>query len=467
MANRSKLLRGAELPAVVLFNRVVAPFVAVVTLFATAYLYWARLDEQWLLLATITFLVSSQAFAELNLLRLSDRRHLGVDVRKLIIAWGIVVAALLFLGYATKMSSIFSRRVLLTWMVIAPIAVLLSQLLFRAMMRRTKLGASGRSAVIVGAGELGDELAARISTQSLMPVRLTGFFDDRSIFRLPPTTRSRLTGTLDDLPQYVRENKINNIYITLPMVAQPRTMKLLDELRDTTASIYFVPDIGRFNLVQTQIDEVGDMPVIAVSETPFNGANALIKRSFDIVVSSVLLLMLSPLLLAIAWGVRRSSPGPIIFRQRRYGLDGDEFWVYKFRTMSVCEDGPVVAQAKRQDPRLTRFGAFLRKTSLDELPQLLNVLQGRMSIVGPRPHAVAHNELYRKLIKGYMLRHKVRPGITGWAQVNGLRGETETVDKMAARVKFDMEYIRDWSVFMDVRIMLRTLTLVYRDKAAH
>jgi putative colanic acid biosysnthesis UDP-glucose lipid carrier transferase len=237
-------------------------------------------------------------------------------------------------------------------------------------------------------------------------------------------------------------------------------------LQDTTASIYFVPDIGRFNLVQTHLDEVGDMPVIAVSETPFNGSNALIKRSFDILVASALLVLLSPLLLAIAWGVRRSSPGPVIFRQRRYGLDGDEFWVYKFRTMTVCDDGDVVEQARPNDPRLTRFGAFLRKSSLDELPQLLNVLQGRMSIVGPRPHAVAHNEMYRKLIKGYMLRHKVRPGITGWAQVNGLRGETQSVDKMAARVKYDMEYIRNWSVFMDVRIMLRTLALVHRDKAA-
>ncbi len=467
MANRSKLLRSAELPAVVLFNRVVAPLIAVVTLFVTTHLYWGRFDEQWLLLATIAFLISSQAFAELNLLRLSDRRRLGVDIRKLIIAWGIVVGILLFLGYATKMSAVFSRRVLLTWMLVAPIAVLLTQLLFRAMMRRTKLGISGRSAVIVGAGELGDELAARINDQGLMPVRLSGFFDDRNIFRLPPTTRSRLTGTLDDLPQYVRENRINNIYITLPMVAQPRTMKLLDELRDTTASIYFVPDIGRFNMVQTHVDEIGDMPVIAVSETPFTGSNALIKRTFDIVVASILLIMLSPVLLAIAWGVRRSSPGPIIFRQRRYGLDGDEFWVYKFRTMSVCEDGPVVAQAKRHDPRLTRFGAFLRKTSLDELPQLLNVLQGRMSIVGPRPHAVAHNELYRKLIKGYMLRHKVRPGITGWAQVHGLRGETETVDKMAARVKYDIEYIRNWSIFMDMRILWRSVALIYHDQAAH
>ncbi len=467
MANRSKLPRSTELPAVVLFNRVVAPLIAVGSLCLIARLYWGRLDEHWLLLATIAFLVSSQAFAELNLMRLSNRAQLGVDVRKLGIAWGAVVGALLFLGYATQTSEIFSRRVLLTWMLAAPVAVLMSQLLFRLLMRRSKLIANGRSAVIVGAGELGDELAARIGEQNVVPVRLSGFFDDRNILRLPPATRSRLTGTLEELPDYVRENKINNIYITLPMVAQPRTMKLLDELQDTTASIYFVPDIGRFNLVRTHLDEVGDMPVIAVSDTPFTGANALIKRTFDILVASMLLLLLAPMLAAIAWGVRRSSPGPIIFRQRRYGLDGDEFWVYKFRTMSVCEDGPVLAQARRQDPRLTRFGAFLRKTSLDELPQLVNVLQGRMSIVGPRPHAVAHNELYRKLIKGYMLRHKVRPGITGWAQVHGFRGETETVDKMEARVRYDIEYIRNWSVAMDVRILLRTVGLVYRDRTAY
>ena len=219
------------------------------------------------------------------------------------------------------------------------------------------------------------------------------------------------------------------IYITLPLVSQPRILNLLDELRDTTASIYFAPDIFLSDLIQARMDAVGDVPVLAVCETPFYGVNGLIKRMSDLVLASLILLPILPFMAAIAVGVKWSSPGPVLFKQRRYGLDGREIVIYKFRTMTVLEDGGEIRQAVRDDPRVTPFGAFLRRYSLDELPQIINVLQGRMSVVGPRPHAVAHNEMYRKLIKGYMVRHKVRPGITGWAQVNGLRGETTTLDK--------------------------------------
>ena len=198
-------------------------------------------------------------------------------------------------------------------------------------------------------------------------------------------------------------------------------MKLLDELHDTTASVYFVPDIFMFDLIQGRMDTIGGIPVLAVCETPFCGMNGLVKRASDIVLATLILILISPILLAIAAGVKLTSPGPALFRQRRYGLDGREIVVYKFRSMTVAEDGAVVKQATKNDSRVTPFGAFLRRTSLDELPQFINVLQGRMSIVGPRPHAVAHNEMYRKLVKSYMVRHKVRPGITGWAQVNGLR----------------------------------------------
>jgi putative colanic acid biosynthesis UDP-glucose lipid carrier transferase len=202
------------------------------------------------------------------------------------------------------------------------------------------------------------------------------------------------------------------------------------------------------------------MPVIAICETPFMGLNSMIKRTSDIVLSSVILLLLAPLMLAIALAVKMSSPGPVIFRQRRYGLYGDEIIVYKFRSMKVMENDNNVVQARRGDERVTPIGGFLRRTSLDELPQFINVLQGRMSIVGPRPHAVAHNEQYRKLIKGYMLRHKVKPGITGWAQVNGLRGETATLDKMEARIQYDLDYLRNWSLWLDLWIVLKTVKVV-------
>jgi putative colanic acid biosynthesis UDP-glucose lipid carrier transferase len=170
---------------------------------------------------------------------------------------------------------------------------------------------------------------------------------------------------------------------------------------------------------------------------------------------------------AIAIGIKFTSPGPVLFKQRRYGLDGAEIMVYKFRSMNVLEDGAVIRQARRDDDRITPFGMFLRRSSLDELPQLINVLQGTMSVVGPRPHAIAHNEQYRKLIKRYMIRHKVKPGITGWAQVNGYRGETETVEKMRSRVAYDLDYMRNWSVSLDFLIMLKTLTVVIKDRNAY
>ena len=251
------------------------------------------------------------------------------------------------------------------------------------------------------------------------------------------------------------------------MASQPRIHKLLSELRDTTASIYFVPDIFTFDLIQARMDSIHGIPVVAVCETPFYGVSGLLKTLSDYLLAAVSLVLICPLLLGIALGIKLSSPGPVLFKQRRYGLDGKQISVYKFRTMTVLEDGDQIRQATRDDGRITPFGRFLRRTSLDELPQFINVLQGRMSIVGPRPHAVAHNEMYRKLIDGYMVRHKVKPGITGWAQVNGLRGETETVEKMRERIEYDLAYLRNWSLRLDLKILLRTILLVFRDRSAY
>jgi putative colanic acid biosynthesis UDP-glucose lipid carrier transferase len=246
------------------------------------------------------------------------------------------------------------------------------------------------------------------------------------------------------------------------MENRPRIIKLLDELKDTTASIYFLPDIFLSDLIQGSVGQVDGIPVITLYETPFAGVDGIIKRLFDLVFSGAALVLISPILLIISLGVKMSSPGPIIFKQRRYGLDGKQILIYKFRTMTVAEDGAVVRQATKQDERITPFGRILRKTSLDELPQFINVLQGRMSVVGPRPHAVAHNETYRKVIKGYMVRHKVRPGITGWAQVNGFRGETDTLDKMQSRIEYDIDYLRNWSAKLDIYIVLKTIAMLLR-----
>jgi putative colanic acid biosynthesis UDP-glucose lipid carrier transferase len=207
--------------------------------------------------------------------------------------------------------------------------------------------------------------------------------------------------------------------------------------------------------------------VVSVFEHPFYGADGLLKRATDLVLASLLLVLLAVPMLVVAMAVKLTSAGPVFFRQRRYGMDGREIKVWKFRSMRVCDDGPLVRQATQNDARLTPIGGFLRKTSIDELPQLLNVLGGTMSLVGPRPHASAHNEDYRRRIQGYMLRHKVKPGITGLAQVNGWRGETDTLFKMERRIEYDHQYIREWSLWNDMKILMQTVFIVLRQKNAY
>jgi putative colanic acid biosynthesis UDP-glucose lipid carrier transferase len=295
-----------------------------------------------------------------------------------------------------------------------------------------------------------------------------GFFDDRSDERVMQRDGGYSPiGKISALPAYALKHQIELIYISLPMASQPRILALLDALRDTTASIYFVPDIFVTDLIQGRVDSVNGLPIVAVCDSPFTGFSGLLKRASDVVLSVLILALIAVPLLIIALAIKLSSAGPVMFKQRRYGIDGREIIVYKFRTMTVCEDGANIEQARKNDSRVTPVGRWLREYSLDELPQFVNVLQGRMSIVGPRPHAVAHNEMYRKLIKGYMVRHKVRPGITGWAQVNGLRGETETLEKMKARIDYDLDYLRNWSLRLDLYVIARTLWVVLAKKNAH
>jgi putative colanic acid biosynthesis UDP-glucose lipid carrier transferase len=324
-----------------------------------------------------------------------------------------------------------------------------------------------KRSVIAGINDQGIALARHIRESPYTSSQVFGFFDDRDETRAMRPAEVAFLGTFTQLPGYVKANRIQLIYLSLPMVTQPRILALLDALRDTTASIYFVPDIFVTDLIQGRMGTVGDIPVVAVCETPFTGVSGVLKRASDILLSTLILLLISPLLAGIGIAIKLSSPGPVIFRQRRYGLDGEEIVVYKFRSMSVCEDGGSIIQAHKNDCRITPLGTFLRRTSLDELPQFVNVLQGRMSIVGPRPHAVAHNELYRKLIKGYMVRHKVKPGVTGWAQVNGLRGETESLDKMRLRIEHDLDYLRNWSLRLDLLIIAKTIGVIFKDQNAY
>jgi putative colanic acid biosynthesis UDP-glucose lipid carrier transferase len=389
-------------------------------------------------------------------------------VRSVIFNWLAISGLLFMFGYASSYLKYFDINVLTIWCWVAPLSTLGAHFALRsAAPSIIDIQGDHRRAVVAGMNEQGIELVRRLGIDPYSRIRVLGFFDDRATERINQNGEQALLGSISELPSFVRQNRIDNIYISLPMVSQPRILSLLEGLRDTTASIYFVPDIFVTDLIQGRMDSVSGLPVVAVCETPFTGLSGLIKRSSDIVISVLALILISPLLLAISCAVKFTSPGPIIFKQRRYGLDGREITVYKFRSMSVVEDGATIAQAQKNDSRVTTVGRFLRRTSLDEFPQFLNVLQGRMSIVGPRPHAVAHNELYRKLIRGYMLRHKVKPGITGWAQVNGCRGETDTLDKMAERINYDLDYLRNWSLRLDLYIIAKTawVVLAQRDNA--
>jgi putative colanic acid biosynthesis UDP-glucose lipid carrier transferase len=362
----------------------------------------------------------------------------------------------------------FPRRLLWSWVLLTPFALIGATLFLQGIMRRVLLRASGhRTAVFAGYNDGSQMLAHRIREDPGLCLKVEGFFDDRSADRLGTEAEAELKGTLTDLVRYVNEHRIDVIFIALPIRHVRRVMTLLDELRDTTASIYYAPDIFVFDLIQARSGDIQGIPVVAMCETPFYGYRGVSKRLTDVVLASCMLLALSPLLALIALSVKISSPGPILFKQRRYGLDGREIAVYKFRSMTVAEDGSQVTQATRVDARITPIGRILRRLSLDELPQLFNVVEGRMSLVGPRPHAVAHNELYRKLIKGYMIRHKVLPGITGLAQVSGCRGETAKLEDMEARVRYDLDYLRHWTPMLDFKILLLTVIKVFRDEQAY
>jgi putative colanic acid biosynthesis UDP-glucose lipid carrier transferase len=337
----------------------------------------------------------------------------------------------------------------------------------REVARKLIASRPSRTAVMVGATSLSSALHEKISADAFLNVKAIGFFDDRDEARLPGNAGFRKLGTLADVPEYVKNNAVDTIYLCLPIMWHDRILTLLEKLRDTTASIYYVPDVFMADLVQARIDRIGGMPTIAICETPFIGLKGVAKRLTDIVLSVLLVLVIWPIFLLIAIGIKLTSKGNVLYKQERYGLDGERIVVYKFRTMYECETGDNITQARPCDDRVTKLGRFLRTTSLDELPQLFNVLRGDMSLVGPRPHAVAHNEMYRNLIKGYMVRHKVKPGITGLAQVNGLRGETDTLDKMQARVDFDLEYLRNWSLTLDALIMLRSVRVILGDSKAY
>ncbi|MEZ5659031.1 MAG: undecaprenyl-phosphate glucose phosphotransferase [Burkholderiaceae bacterium] len=436
------------------------PVIAAVMLYVATWANGTVFGPAEATLASITFI-----------LQVRGRDGLGVTRDKVVSAltyrWLGTLAVLGVLGLATGYIDGFDQRTLWLWGLVTPLVQMtahwLGPYVYAPLIRAHGL----RRAIVVGSTEVGHEFARKINSDPLGYERVVAFFDDRDTGRIPEDLRVQLAGRVDAVGDFVRANNIEQIFIALPIAAQPRIIQMINDLHNTTASIWFIADLARFQPVQPSISTIGGYPVLAVCESPFRGMPGTLKRLVDVAVAGTALILAAPVMLAVAIAIKATSAGPVIFKQRRYGLDGEEIMVYKFRSMTVTEDGAgEYRQATRNDARITPVGAFIRKTSLDELPQLINVLQGRMSVVGPRPHALAVNENYRSQIPSYMVRHKVRPGITGWAQVHGYRGGDD-LDSMTKRIEFDLYYLRHWSLWLDLRIMLQTVLVVLRDPAAY
>lgn len=441
----------------------------ITVLFYSSYFLFGKQLHNDELIFLFVFVIAFQLLAESFDLYRSWRGHSTIDILKTTFyCWSISFITTLTIGIFFYSSVSDDQNVLLTWFASSSITLISWRFVMRKFLFHIrKIGLNSRQAVIVGATKTGYNLAKQIEKNEQLGIHFNGVYDDRSPDRVARSDRYKVLGRIDDAIELAKAGKIDYVYIALPMGAEPRIREILDRCADTTANVYIIPNFFVYNLMNSRWQSVGSVEALSVYDTPFQGASDLLKRTEDIVLSLIILAFLTVPMSLIALAVKLTSKGPVIFKQKRYGLDGKQILVYKFRSMRTQDNGPVVKQAQKNDPRITKLGAFLRKTSLDELPQFINVLQGRMSIVGPRPHAVAHNEEYRKLIKGYMLRHKVRPGITGWAQVNGYRGETEQLSKMVKRVEYDIEYIHRWSLLLDLKIIFLTVFKGFVDKNAY
>lgn len=373
------------------------------------------------------------------------------------------------LAFFTKSGELYSRAWFICWMVIAEFCLVLCRcgilLLLRSM---RSLGLNERAVVIFGAGELGIKLAKTVQQALWTGFRIVTFIDDHADSKPKSLCEIPIIQTPGSLSDYLTQHKIDEIWLALPLAAECRAKKVLYELRHHPINTRFVLDIFGMDLLNHSITDIAGVPVLNIRSTPMVGMNRFLKAIEDRLIASVILILISPLFLLIASIVKLTSKGPIFFKQKRLGWDGRIIWVYKFRSMVLHDEkNGEVQQATQNDSRVTAFGRFLRKTSLDELPQFINVLQGRMSIVGPRPHALSHNEQYKDLIHTYMQRHCVKPGITGWAQVNGWRGETNTIVKMRKRIEYDLYYINNWSLWFDIKIILLTILRGFINRNAY
>ena len=381
-----------------------------------------------------------------------------IEARRVLGAWMLTFLSLIVLSWALKFTSDYSRLQIGMWAVFGAGMLVGARWTLRVMLASyRRRGKNQRDALLVGAGALASQWIKTMRAYPELGLSPVAAFDDDPAKIGGSCEGVPIVGPCDEAVRFANKGHVPMVFITLPLRAEERMHQILGQFLDSPANLYIIPDIFTFQLMNLNAFQVGGTPVIALSASPMSARKEIIERAEDLILGTLALIVASPVMLAIAMGIKLTSPGPVIFRQWRYGLDGREIRIWKFRTMCATEDGHQFRQATRDDCRTTPLGRLLRRFSLDELPQLFNVLEGSMSLVGPRPHAVAHDESFRSLLPGYMWRLKIKPGITGWAQVNGWRGETDTVEKMEKRVEHDRYYIENWTLSLDIRILLLTL----------
>jgi len=383
-------------------------------------------------------------------------------------AWVTTASVMLLFAYITKTSSIFSRVAVGGALLGIPLALIGARLVLAFLFSFLQGAVKPRAVALAGYSENARRFIDKLSSSADIGIKLTGLYlSSEASLGLSEGNKSLVKGNLEKLVDDVKQGLYDEVYIALEMSEEEGISDLISELSDCSIPVFFIPGIFTMNLLTSQLYHFEGMPIVSVYDSPMDARDLAIKRMEDIVLSFLILLIIALPMLVIAIAIKLTSSGPVVFKQKRYGLAGKPIVVWKFRSMTVCDDGNMIVQARKNDARLTSVGAFLRKTSLDELPQFINVLVGDMSIVGPRPHAVAHNELYRKDIKRYMLRHLTKPGITGWAQMNGWRGETDTLEKMEKRVQYDLEYIKNWSLWFDLKIIALTILKGFWGKSVY
>jgi putative colanic acid biosysnthesis UDP-glucose lipid carrier transferase len=435
----------------------------VVSCFLMAHLYYfghLAVDENYRDALILAVLLVPIIFTSTGCYRSWRGKNFISQIKVVIFSWALIPAALLLLSVILKTTIIYSRIWFGLWAVMTMLVlIVMRRLMVMSLKFMRKNGWNHKKVLVYGAGDLGKFVAKRIKDADWTGYDIVSFFDDKDSLdgQLAEGIVIR-GGRLHNLGEYIVNNNIHEVWFALPLREEKRLQELLFELRNFAIAIRYIPDLNGFRFFLNHgITEIAGVTGVELNHSPMaDGLNRLVKGVEDRVLAFIFIIIFSPLMIAIAIAIRLETKGPALFKQIRDGWDGLPIRVYKFRTMTYNKVEGDFVQATKNDSRVTRVGAFLRRTSLDELPQLYNVLQGRMSIVGPRPHPVMLNDICKNEIDCYMQRHRVKPGMTGWAQVNGWRGETDTMDKMQKRVDHDLFYIRNWSLWFDFKIIIMT-----------